>query len=324
MTPKTIQISDLRNHVTSMAFTQEMDDAQIQADTPGSVTETRPESTTQRQEGLGQPGITSQSFSAPSSSATSTSDVEVAGTYTSSEKANAGISTEAAATSITSTVDQTLISKSASASATSSTASANAESGGLSSTSESTQNRLAIALPIAIIGLLAVAGVLLFYMRRRRQRNAQPAYDVPVSQSKGTPASKLMVVPAVVNTEPTPRFSAFGVPTNLIRDSSSGSSTVRAPDEANMELGIAVLIPRDPQMSATQQDLHDMTQTSPNENVRSHLHSPSRSQHDNEAVSIISGLDERRTHEEDFDDMSSVSSFNDDSTHDGLQRYSFR
>ncbi|KAJ5682079.1 uncharacterized protein N7477_002019 [Penicillium maclennaniae] len=299
-------------------------DAQIRAYIPGSATETGPKSTTQRQEGLGQPGITGQSVFAPSLSATSTSDVEVAGTYTSSEIANAGISTEAAATSITSTVDQTLTSTSALASATSTSESANAESDGLASTSKSTQNRLAIALPIAIIGLLAVAGVLFFYMRRRRQRNAQPAYGVPVSQSKGMPASKLMVVPAIVTTGSTPRFSALGVPTNLTRDSSSGSSTVRSPDEANMELGIAVSISRDPRMSATEQNLYDMTQASSNEIVRSHLHSPSRNQHDDEAVSVISGLDERRAHEEDFDDMSSVSSFNDDSTHDGLHRYSFR
>lgn len=268
--------------------------------------------------------MASQSVFEPSSGATSTSSVEAGGTNTASESANAGISTEATATSTPSTVYQTLTSTLATASVTSTTGSANAESGGLSSTTQSTRTKLAIALPSAIVGLLAVVGVMFFYMRRRRQRNASPAYDVAVSHGKGVSTSELLVVPILVSTEPTPGFSALGVPNNYIRDSSSSSSTVRSPDEANMELGLAFSVSRDQQMSVREQNLHDVTQNPPNESVSSLPRFPYPNQRDDDAVSVVSGLNERRAHEEDFDEMSSVSSFNDDRPHDDPYRHSFR
>ncbi|KAJ5129113.1 uncharacterized protein N7443_006226 [Penicillium atrosanguineum] len=267
-----------------------------------------------------------QSVFEPSSSSilTSTSDVEAGATHTSSETANAGIPAETTATSTPLTVYQTWTSISASATTTTTAQSANADSGGLSNTTDSTKTKLAIALPIAIVGVLAVVAVMFFYMRRRRQRNAPPLYDVTISQSKSVSTSELMVVPTIVTTEPTPRFSALSVlPNNHIRDSSSSSPIVRSPDEANMELGLAVAVSMDQRMSATEQDLHDRTQSPLNENSRSVPRSPYPNQRDDDAVSVVSGLNERRAYEEDFDDMSSVSSFNDDSPHDGPHRHSF-
>lgn len=262
----------------------------------------------------------------PGLSPSPTPDLEAGGTYTSepgvgsTPVSSVSSLTEATVTTTPSTISQTLIPSSTSASATSSTASANAESGGLSSTTDSTKTKLAIALPIAIIGLLAVVGLIFFfYIRRRRQRNAPPSYEVAVSQdqSKAVSTSALLVVPTIVTTEPTPRFSAFGVPNNNIRNSSLGPSTIRPPDDANTELGLAIAVPMDQQMSATEPDLHEMTRNpDPNENRRSVVRSPYQQQRDDDAVSVMSDLNERRVHEEDFDDMSSVSSFNDDSPRD--------
>jgi hypothetical protein len=268
----------------------------------------------------------SPSFYVPGSSSSSTSDLQAGGTSTSepvvgsTPVSSASTLTEATVTTTPSTISQTTIPSSTSASATSSTTSANAESGGLSSTTDSTKTKLAIALPIAIIGLLAVIGLIFFfYFRRRRQRNAPPSYEVAVGQdqSKTVSTSELLVVPTIVTTEPTPRFSAFGVPNTNIYNSSRGSSTIQSPDDANTELGLAIAVPMDQQMSATEPDPHDSTRNpDPNNNRRSVVRSPYQQQRDDDAVSVMSDLNERRVHEEDFDDMSSVSSFNDDSPRD--------
>ncbi|KAJ5205028.1 uncharacterized protein N7498_005907 [Penicillium cinerascens] len=256
-------------------------------------------------------------------SETSTSDVEAEGTQTPGIAAwntKAVSSTnepiKAAPTPSTAVNNyETLASTSPSTSipATSTTNIANNEAGALSSISDSTKTKLAIALPIAIVGLLVIFGGIFFYVRRRRQRSAPPAYDVAANQSKVISTSELMVVPKFVTPEQTTRYPALDVPNNQIQDSRPGSWTVLSPDDANTEPGLAVAVSVDQRMSATEHDMRGMTGSSPaNENRRSAVRSPSQNQREEDAVSVVSDLNERRSHEEDFDDMSSVSSFNDD------------
>lgn len=257
-------------------------------------------------------------------SETSTSDVEAEVTQT---PGIAAWSTEAVSStnvptepvtvsptpSIAVTNYETLGLPSTSVPATSTTNTANNEAGALSSTTDSTKTKLAIALPIAIVGLLVILGVIFFYIRRRRQRNAPPAYDIAANQSKVISTSELMVVPKFVTPEQTTRYPALGIPNNHVQDSRPGSSTVRSPDDANTEPGIAIAVPVDQRMSATEHDMRGMTGSSPaNENRSSAVRSPFQNQREEDALSVVSDLNERRGREEDFDDMSSVSSFNDD------------
>lgn len=240
---------------------------------------------------------------------------------------NASVPTESVAVSPTSSIAvtdyPTLTSTSAIATSTTNTAST--EAGALSISTDSTKTKLAIALPIAIIGLLVVIGLIFFYYRQRRQRNAPPAYDVATNQSKAVSTSELVAVPKFVAAERTNRFPALDVPNNHIRDSSPGSSTVRSPDDANTELGLAVAVPKHKQMSATRHDLHGMPRSPPaNENRRSAVRSPYQNRSEADALSVVSDLNERRGREEDFDDMSSVSSFNDDNPRDDHNTHSFR
>jgi hypothetical protein len=219
----------------------------------------------------------------------------------------------------------TLTSTSTSATATSTTNTASTEAGALSISTDSTKTKLAIALPIAIVGLLVVIGLIFFYHRRRRQRNAPPAYDVATNQSKAVSTSELVAVPKFVAAERTNRFPALDIPNNHIRDSSPGSSTVRSPDDANTELGLAVAVPKDQRMRATRHDLHGMPRSPPaNENRRSAVRSPYQNRSEADALSVVSDLNERRGREEDLDDMSSVSSFNDDNPRDDHNIHSFR
>lgn len=259
-------------------------------------------------------------------SATSTSEVEAEATqipgiaaWSTEAVSSTNVPTEPVTVSPTPSIAVTnyetfaLTSSSTPVPAISTTNTANNEAGALSSTTDSTKTKLAIALPIAIVSLLVIFGVIFFYIRRRRQRNAPPGYDIAANQSRVISTSELMAVPKFVIPEQTTRYPALDVHTNHIQDSSPGFSTVRSPDDANTEPGCAVAVPVDQRMSATEHDMRGMTGSSPaNENRSSAVRSPFQNQREEDAVSVVSDLNERRGREEDFDDMSSVSSFSDD------------
>lgn len=189
----------------------------------------------------------------------------------------------------------------------------------------STQTKLAIALPIAIVGLLVIIGLIWFYWRRRRQqRYTQPTFDMTTSQKTVVSTSDLMGMPKIVTPEP-PRSSQPRVPVlNVPREQSHqqsyapspASASARSPDDSNTELGLAVALPVNQRMSATEQDLRGLGRSPSTAGTgAAGVRLPFQSHHDgddDDAVSVVSDLNERRDGEHDFDDLSSVSSFNDD------------
>ena len=264
------------------------------------------------------PSVTEAAWYEPSATSTSNVEAEVTQTpalaaWSTEAVSSINVPTEPVTVSPTPSIAVTnyetlgLPATSTSVSAISTTNTANNEAGALSSTTDSTKTKLAIALPIAIVGLLVIVGVIFFYIRRRRQRHAPPAYDIAANRSKVISTSELMVVPKFVTPEQTTRYPALEVPNNHVQDSSPGFSTVRSPDDANTEpgLALAVAVPVGQRMSATEHDMRGMTGSSA-------ARSPFQNQREEDAVSLVSDLNERRGSEEDFDDMSSVSSFNDD------------
>ncbi|KAJ5786903.1 uncharacterized protein N7503_012115 [Penicillium pulvis] len=174
---------------------------------------------------------------------------------------------------------------------------------------ESITTKLAIALPIAIVGALAITAIVFFLIRRRRrkQRGAvptSPTYDTDereiISTTQilsGPPMSQIMDVPA-------------------IRDSEVSAGQMAA-HESHSEMGYGVTVSRDQRPNATEQ-------TSPANAVGSQIRLPSENHGaaDDDLVSVVS--DEHRAHGHDYDDMSSVSSFDGSSPRPNDHQHPFR
>lgn len=196
----------------------------------------------------------------------------------------------------------------------------------------STQTKLAIALPIAIVGLLMIIGLLWFYLRRRRQqRYAQPIFDMATSQKTAVSTSDLMGFHKIATPEASassrPHVPVLNVPGEQSREESyapsPGSASARSPDDSNTELGLAVAVSMNQRMSATEHDLCGLGRSA--STVAAGIRLPFQSNHggdDDDAISVVSDLNERRDREHDFDDLSSVSSFNDH--HPGPDRHGRR
>ncbi|KAJ5274371.1 hypothetical protein N7505_002916 [Penicillium chrysogenum] len=181
----------------------------------------------------------------------------------------------------------TTISASASASeSTSATSDPTTFSGGPSKTT-----KIAIAVPVSVIGLALILALLFFLLRRRRrekERNAlPPPYDIATGHRSGVSTQELMISPKSPTPEPrrsvsTPAMSstATAMPTPLPRipiisispstesrgrtptpDPSPGPGSVHrmsmahGAGDSEAEIGVAVAVPMDQRRSATEQDL---------------------------------------------------------------------
>ncbi|CAG8908643.1 unnamed protein product [Penicillium egyptiacum] len=187
--------------------------------------------------------------------------------------------------SLTSTQTTTI---SASASETSSSAASDPTtfSGGPSKTT-----KIAIAVPVSVIGLALILALLFFFYRRRRrekERNAlPPPYEIATGHRSEVSTQELMMSPKTSTPEPrhslsTPAMSsaATSMPMPMPRipiistspstesrgrtpslDRSPGSGSVhrmsmaRGPGDSEAEIGVAVAVQMDQRRSATEQDL---------------------------------------------------------------------
>ncbi|CAI7574050.1 unnamed protein product [Penicillium pancosmium] len=195
---------------------------------------------------------------------------------------------------------------------------------GASNSLSSTNTKLAIALPIAIVGLLIIAALTFFFRRRRRRRNAQPEYDIATGQTRALSTAELMALQKIEGSGPETssmhHLPVIQVPQYQERVRTSGSATARTVvDNSHTELGLAVAVPLDQRRSASE---HDLPRFSGSASRTSTPRMPFESRgggsnDDDDDVSIVSDENERRNRERDFDDMSSVSSFEDDENEHG-------
>ncbi|KAK5789074.1 hypothetical protein VI817_008198 [Penicillium citrinum] len=183
---------------------------------------------------------------------------------------------------------------------------------GASNSLSSTKTKLAIALPISIVGLLVIGALIFFFLRRRKRRNTVPAYDIATGQQRGISTSELMAVQKVETSNPgMSSISHFpGSVTNISnRGLDLDPSSVRpGVNDSHTELGLTIAVPMDQRRSASQQDLPRFSGTaSMTSTPRMPFDSRDGEEDDDDDISIVS----RRNRERDFDDMSSVSSFED-------------
>lgn len=210
------------------------------------------------------------------------------------------------------------------------TAAPGAYSGG----GDSVKNKLAIALPIAIVGLFLILALIFFLLRRQRRRTTRPPYEMTGNARGGLSSAALMNSPKIVIAPPIPapahppRIPIIDVTST--HDShhqhqpTPGSASARSDDGSRTELGVAVAVPMDQRLSATEHDLREFSRPVSSADHRVSAGPPSAglasvrmpfenpSSDENDTVSILSGEHGREDVEHDFDDMSSVSSFNDE------------
>ncbi|KAJ5535473.1 hypothetical protein N7527_001727 [Penicillium freii] len=197
------------------------------------------------------------------------------------------ISPSSSLTSTQTTITTTTISASSSET-TSATSDPTAFSGGPSKTT-----KIAIAVPVSVIGLALILA-LLFFLSRRRRREQQcnplpPPYDIATGHRSAVSTQELMISPKSSTPEPRRSFStpamssaATSMPLPIPRipvisispstesrgrtpspNPSPGSGPVhhmsmtRSPGDSEAELGVAVAVPMNQRRSATEQDFRD-------------------------------------------------------------------
>lgn len=208
------------------------------------------------------------------------------------------------------TTDTSTTSTTSTASTTSTTTTDNTDT---SNSLTSTQTKLAIALPVAIVGLLIIAALLFFFLRRRRRRNAPPAYD----RGTGISTSELMAAQKLEASGPetssvSHHLPVINVAQNQSRELSPGSATASGGmNDSHTELGLAVAVPMNQRFSASQHDLPRFSGSASRTSTPRMPFENRDGDDDDDDVSVVSAND-RRNREHDFDDMSSVSSFEDD------------
>lgn len=181
----------------------------------------------------------------------------------------------------------------------------------------STKTKLAIALPIAIVGLLVIAALIFFFMRRRRRRSS-PAYNIARGETSAISTSELMAAQkAEASGHPTSNvhhLPVIEVPQRQTQEPTPGSATARSGmNDSHTELGLAVAVPMSERHSASERDLPRFSgSASRTSTPRMPFENRNGNDDDDDNVSIVSDMNERRNRERDFDDMSSVSSFEDD------------
>ncbi|CAI7645939.1 unnamed protein product [Penicillium crustosum] len=171
---------------------------------------------------------------------------------------------------------------------TSATSDSTAFSGG-----PSKATKIAIAVPVSVVGLALILALLFFLSRRRRREQKRnvlpPPYDIATGHRSAVSTQELMISPKSSTPEPrrsvsTPAMSS--APTSLplpipripvisispstesrgrtpSPNPSPGSGSVhrmsmtRGPGDSEAELGVAVAVPMDQRRSATEQDFRD-------------------------------------------------------------------
>lgn len=202
--------------------------------------------------------------------------------------------------------------------------------GAYSGGGDSIKNKLAIAIPIAVVGLLIILALLFFFIRRRRRRTTHPPYEMSGTEIPGISTAALMATTPRIMAPPKPaatnlhRLPVINVTGSSTHETTPGSASARSNDDTRTELGIAMAVPMDQRLSATEHDLREFSRPVSSVSHRGSAGPPSaglasvrmpfenQSSDENDAVSVISGEHARTDHERDLDDMSSVSSFDDD------------
>lgn len=209
----------------------------------------------------------------------------------------------AATTATASTASLTTPTATSTSSSTTTTAAASHSSG------KSTTTKLAIALPIAIVGALAIMAIVFFLIRRRRRKHRGA---VPTSTTYETNEGKVISTTQIMSGPP--MFPIMDVP--AIRDSEVSAGQMPAL-ESHPETGYGVTVSRDQRPNATEQ-------ASSANAVESQIRLPSENHGaaDDDVVSVVS--DEHRAHGHDYDDMSSVSSFDGSSPRANDHQHPFR
>ncbi|KAF3398183.1 hypothetical protein F1880_006443 [Penicillium rolfsii] len=221
-------------------------------------------------------------------------------------------------------------------SAANQTTAPSASSGG----GDSIKYKIPIAIFIALVGLLIILAVAFFFFfirRRMRRRGTHPPYEMSGIKTPEVSTPTLIAsTPTLVASKPKSVASLELAATNFYRlpviDISStstheftlSSASARSDDDSRTELGIARALPIDQRHSATEYDQRECSRPVSVASHRVDSEPPStglasmgmrfenQSSDENDTVSIISGEDERTGRERDLDDMSSVSSFDDD------------
>ncbi|KAJ5158081.1 uncharacterized protein N7500_007732 [Penicillium coprophilum] len=195
----------------------------------------------------------------------------------SNSNSSALTSTRTASSTATSSVSST----------TSAVSDSTAVSGGLSKTT-----KIAIAVPLSVIGLVLILALPFFLSRRRRrekERNAlPPSYDIATGHRSAVSTQELMISPKSSTPEPRRSFSHPAISSPVMsmsmppmpipripiisispstesrgRTPSPGPSSenslrrmsmARGPNDSDAELGVAVAVSMDQRRSATEQD----------------------------------------------------------------------
>lgn len=269
----------------------------------------------------------------PAWSATTTDRISTIPSSTSSSSAISESTTPLTTTSTSSTTSpETAMTLTGTVVSTTSAVVETTAPGAYSGGGNSIKNKLAIAIPIAVVGLLLILALLFFFIRRRRRRTTHPPYEMsgPGTETPGVSTAALMATTPRIIAPPEPaatnlhRLPIIDVTGSSTHETTPGSASARSDDDPRTELGIAMAVPMDQRLSATEHDLREFSRPVSSVSHRVSAGPPSaglasvrmpfenQSSDENDAVSIISGEHGRTEHERDFDDMSSVSSFDDD------------
>ncbi|KAJ5614819.1 hypothetical protein N7528_008473 [Penicillium herquei] len=226
-------------------------------------------------------------------------------------------STNTATTTATTTLSST--------STSTTTTSAAHSSGGLS-----TKTKLAIAIPVAVVGALIILGIIFFFLRRRRrQRNTADTagYEAAKDQPLVVSTSQLMITVPTTQSRPQPepslpRFPMLDVPDSRDGEISPGTTTDHM---SGHEMGFGMALSSNPRSSTTEQDLRGISRSaSPANAVESQLRTQNHARDDDD-VSVVSDYhDQGGVQEHDYDDMSSVSSFDGDNSRLNDHQHPFR
>lgn len=275
-------------------------------------------------------GVSAANAATETAKATATSDDS---TNTVPSIGTSQTTTASNADNATTTSDPSIVSVTASSTTSSTTSTTDNQSSGGGGTS--TKTKLAIAIPVAIVGALIIMGIVFFVLRRRRQQQQHKPQPVPSNpyeenaknESNAVSTSQLMVTVPVsqpnTQREPGfPRFPMLDVPDSREGDvSPAGSAGHMSQNDGHSEVGYGMAVSRDQRPNTTEQDHRVVSRSaSPANALDAHVQGQQGAGHE-DAVSVVS---ENGTREQHYDDMSSVSSFDGDTPRADDHQHPFR
>ncbi|KAF7720147.1 Uncharacterized protein PECH_007426 [Penicillium ucsense] len=206
----------------------------------------------------------------------------------------------------------------------------------------SSTTKIAIAVPVSVVGVLILAALGFFFLRRRRRHSDRSSYDssnpgsprasnaiLMSAHPKGTISSPDTNLAAPVRRKPVPMAMDHSV-----HDLSMASTHAPSEPDPRNEDGVPRAIPMSQRFSATEYDPHHSTRPLSSMNpgalsdrngteaaATAHLSSGRYSRDIDDDVSEVSvQLGQASYHERDFDDVSSVSSMEGDHPHESRVR----